>query len=163
LTCSQFIEIGTSSPANYNGWNGSLTTFVYRFVGITADFGGHYGTTTINANGLPSTSVSRYSYMFGPTVALRRHPFAPFARVLFGGVTNKFGTFALSPEESATVPNYTKFAWVIGGGVDASISRRLAFRVGQFDYERVGVPAADGGSYPPVNGFRFSTGIVFNP
>lgn len=47
LTCSGFIETGNSSPATYNGWNASVTTFIHKFVGISGDFGGHYGTTVI--------------------------------------------------------------------------------------------------------------------
>lgn len=161
LTCSGFIETGTSSPANYNGWEASATGFVYKFVGITADFTGHYGTTTINGNGLPSASVSRFSFMAGPVVALRRPGFQPFVHALFGGVFNRFGTF-VTGEDMANVPNYTKFAWAIGGGLDVNIHGHWAVRVGQFDFERIAVPAAVG-SYTPVNGFRFSTGLIFRP
>jgi len=162
LTCSQFIETGYSSAANYNGWNASLTAFLYKTLGITADFAGHYGTTVINGDGGPSATTSRYSFMAGPVAALRARSFTPFAHALFGGVFNKFGSFATGPEESANVPSYTKFAWAIGGGLDQSITRHLAVRWGQFDYERVGAPAAYS-SYPSVSGFRFSAGIVLRP
>jgi hypothetical protein len=54
-----------------------------------------------------------------------------------------------------------QFAWAVGGGIDLVASRRLSVRVGQFDYERVGVPNTLGPSYAPVGGYRFSAGIVF--
>jgi hypothetical protein len=162
LTCSAFIETGTSKPANYNGWEASATGFIYKFLGVTGDFSGHYGTTTIQNSGLPTASVSRFSFMAGPVAALRGRRLAPFAHALFGGVVNRFGAVTTGPDDSVTPPSYTKFSWVVGGGVDANISRHLAVRVGQFDFERVDVPASTG-SYPPVNGFRFSSGIVFRP
>ena len=116
LTCSQFIETGNSSPANYQGWDASLTRYVFRFIGVTADFSGHYGTTAIRVE---SASVSRFSFMFGPTAAIHRHAFALFGHALFGGVFNRFGTFSIpddpQSQETATVPTYTKFGWALGG------------------------------------------------
>ncbi|MGP8093665.1 MAG: outer membrane protein [Candidatus Sulfotelmatobacter sp.] len=141
------------SAANYNGWNASLTVFAYKSLGVTADFGGHYGTT----NSLPSAPVSRYSFMFGPVVAMRRQRVSPFAHALFGGVTNTSLDFS-SPgfPDVLTNPGYTKFAWAIGGGVDAKVARRWAVRIAQFDFERIRLPS-------PVNGFRVSAGVVFKP
>jgi hypothetical protein len=162
LTCSQFIETGHSSPSNFQGWDASLTGYVFRFIGITADFSGHFGTTSVSVE---SASVSRFSFMSGPTAALHRHAFSVFGHALFGAVFNQFGTFSIpnDPEsqDTATVPDYTKFAWSLGGGVDANVFRHLAVRLGQFDYERVRVPAAGPGGYPPVSGFRYSAGVVF--
>jgi hypothetical protein len=41
LPCARFVSDGYASPANYNGWNASFTGFVYKFVGVSADFSGH--------------------------------------------------------------------------------------------------------------------------
>jgi hypothetical protein len=162
LTCSQFIETGQSSPSNFQGWDASITRNVFRFVGLTADFSGHYGTTSIRVD---SASVSRFSFMFGPTATIHRHAFSLFGHALFGATFNRFGIFSIAndPEsqETAMVPNYTRFSWSLGGGVDANVSRHFAVRIGQFDYERVNVPAADAGSYPAVGGFRYSAGVGF--
>jgi opacity protein-like surface antigen len=160
LTCSGFIETGNSTPENYNGWDGAVTTFVYKFLGATADLSGHYGTSTIRQTS--SASTSRLSYMFGPVAALRGHSFGPFVHGLFGQVHNKFGTF-VTGEDTANVPTYTKFAWAVGGGVDINASRRLALRLAQFDYERVNVPNSFNPPYSAVAGFRFAAGIVFRP
>jgi len=140
--------------ANYNGWNASLTVFAYKSLGVTADFGGHYGTTNASAISAP---VSRYSFMFGPVVAMRRQRVSPFVHALFGGVTNASLNFS-SPGFPDVLTNrgYTKFAWAIGGGVDAKLTRRWAVRIAQFDFERISLPS-------PVNGYRVSAGIVFKP
>lgn len=156
LTCSGFMETGYSSAASYNGWNAAFTVFLPKLIGLTADFAGHYGSTIIRQ---ASASTSRYSFMGGPTAAFSIRGYTPFAHALFGGVYNHFGAFSY-PGGSSTVPNYTKFSWMIGGGLDIGIWRRFAIRVGEFDYERVNVPAAYG-SYPAIGGFRFSTGVVF--
>lgn len=80
LPCSM-IEDGYSSPSNFNGWTASLTHSVYKFVGVTADFTGHYGTTTESGDGVASASTSRYSYMFGPAALIPHeeigHPVRP--------------------------------------------------------------------------------------
>ena len=79
---------------------------------------------------------------------------SPFAHGLLGGVTNSSLNFS-SPgfPDVLTNPGYTKFAWVIGGGVDAGIGRRWAVRIAQFDFERISLLTR-------VNGFRFSVGLV---
>jgi hypothetical protein len=146
-SCS-YSSDGPASTASFNGWNASFTGYVYKFLGVTADFNGHKGTSV--QVGAP-TSVTRYSYMFGPVVAARTKTITPFAHVLFGGTSNNYnGPFGAS---------YTVFTWAAGGGLDASVSRRFAIRLGQFDYERVRVPGSS--DVPYVNGFRYSGGVVF--
>jgi hypothetical protein len=157
LPCARFVSDGYSSPANFNGWNASVTDFIYKFVGVTADLGGHYGTTVVTGAETLSGSTSRYSYMFGPVAALRKNDYSIFAHALFGGVSGNFGSFSNTFGGGFTAQGYTEFAWAIGGGFDLNTSRHLAFRPVQFDYERVSVP----GGYPPVGGFRYSAGIVF--
>jgi hypothetical protein len=160
LTCSGFIETGNSNPANYNGWNVSATAFAFKFVGFSADFAGHYGTTLIGS--VSPAPTSRYSFMFGPVAAFRGRTFSPFVHALFGGVFNKFGPFSVG-EDVTNIPSYTEFAWSIGGGLDRNLSRHWAFRAGQLDYESVRVPASYSSGYPAVRGFRFSTGLIFKP
>jgi hypothetical protein len=158
LPCSM-IEDGYSSPSNFNGWTTTLTRYVYKFVGVTADFAGHYGTTTQSGDGSASASASRYSYMFGPVAAFRPKSYgALFAHALFGGVSNNFGSASGGGAFHSNNPNYTAFAWAVGGGVDINATPRLAVRLAQFDYERVNVPT---GAEPAVGGFRYATGIVF--
>jgi hypothetical protein len=156
LPCSM-IEDGFSTPATYNGWTASLTRYVYKFVGVTADFTGHYGTTTESGDGTASAFTSRYSYMFGPAAAFRtKNSGTLFAHALFGGVSNNFGNVPGGAFHSNN-PNYTQFAWAVGGGFDVNATPRLAVRLAQLDYERVNVYS---GAEPAVGGFRYATGIV---
>jgi opacity protein-like surface antigen len=157
LPCASFVSDGHSSPANYNGWNASFTSFVHKFVGFTADFSGHYGTTVITGAETLSGSTSRYSYMFGPVAAFRKQDYSAFVHALFGGVSGNFGKFSNTFGGGFTAQGYTQFAWAIGGGVDVNTTHHMALRLAQFDYERVNVP----GGYPAVSGFRYSGGVVF--
>jgi len=157
LPCSM-IEDGYSSPSNFNGWTASLTRYVFKFVGVTADLAGHYGTTTESGDGTASAFTSRYSYMFGPAASYRtRSRGTLFAHALFGGVSNNFGNVPGGGFHSSN-PNYTVFAWAVGGGFDVNATARLAVRLAQLDYERVNVPM---GAEPAVGGFRYATGVVF--
>ena len=158
LPCSM-IEDGYSTPSNFNGWTASLTRYVYKFVGVTADFTGHYGTTTESGDGTGSAFTSRYSYMFGPAAAFRtKNSGTLFAHALFGGVSNNFGSASGGGAFHSNNPNYTQFAWAVGGGFDVNATPRMAVRLAQLDYERVNVPT---GIEPAVGGFRYATGIVF--
>lgn len=132
-----------SSVTNYNGWNASITGYVNRFVGFTADFGGHYGTTV-------ASSTSRYSFLFGPTFVFRTPKLTPFAHVLIGGLHQNVSQDALF--------NSTRRAIAVGGGLDLNASKRFAVRLGQFDYEWVSIPTPN---LPAATGFRFSAGVVF--
>jgi hypothetical protein len=144
---------GTAEANNYNGWNAAGTVFAYKFLGFTADFAGHYGTTGVSgASASFGPFTSRYSYMFGPVAAVRNKTYAPFAHVLFGRITNNFGSNGVS--------SYANFTWAIGGGIDVAVSQRWAIRMVQFDYERANEPASSG-SNSAANGFRLSTGAVF--
>jgi len=141
------LELGElqSSTTNYNGWNASLTSYFLRFVGVTADFSGHYG--SINGG----ISTPRYSFLFGPSVAVPLLRLKPFAHALFGverqnggGLDNLF--------------SFTKPMIALGGGVDMDVSKRFALRVGQLDYEWQRNPT---GGLPSATGLRFSGGVVF--
>jgi hypothetical protein len=132
-----------SSTTDYNGWNASATGYLYKFVGLTADFSGHYGTSL-------GSSLSRYGFLFGPVFAFHTPKVTPFAHVLFGGLSERAaGNSALT---------YTSYARALGGGLDVNLSKRFAVRVGQFDYEWISSPIP---SVPSATGFRFSAGVVF--
>ena len=156
LPCSM-IEDGFSTPATYNGWTASLTHNIYKLVGVTADFTGHYGTTTESGDGSASAFSSRYSYMFDPAAGFRTKKSGTlFAHALFGAVSNNFGSVPGGSFHSSN-PNYTQFAWAVGRGFDINATPRLAVRLAQLDYERVNVYS---GEESPVGGFRYATGIV---
>ncbi len=154
--CGTNYRCGTNTPGpatNMSGWTTSLTGFVYKSLGISAQFAGNYNGTAA----LSSSSINRYSYQFGPAYVVRWQPVSVFAHVLFGGVTQK--------SSADQTLSYTKFLWSVGGGLDFKISSRMSVRPMQLDYERQSVPIADTGGPTPfapvgVNGLRYSAGIV---
>jgi hypothetical protein len=136
--------------ASMIGWTTSLTGFVYKSFGISAQFAGNYGTAALSSAG-----VNRYSYQFGPAYAVRWQHASVFAHALLGGVTQT------SPDQTLS---YTRFLWSVGGGLDFKTSSRISVRPVQLDYERQSVPVDTGGPTPfapvGVNGLRYSAGIV---
>jgi hypothetical protein len=145
----------TLGPAiNMSGFTTSLTGFVYRSFGITAQFTGN----RTGNGGLSGSSFFRSGYQFGPAYAVRWRRTSTFVHALFGGVTQRG-----SADESLS---YTKFLWSLGGGVDFRVARQLFIRPVQLDYERQSVPVVDDNGPEPVapirvNGLRYSAGIVF--
>src|SRR5215472_8949722 len=137
------VESGDLPPAmNLSGWEVEPTFYFSKDFGITADFAGHYITLATNI------STSRFSYIFGPTLAFPRAKARPFVHLLGGAVHQ--GVF-----------NFTGFNLVAGGGVDYSIARHFAVRVAQLDYDFVRVPKTTSNAVSDfANGFRFAAGIV---
>jgi len=119
--------------ANTNGWEAQATGNLSEYIGVTADFDGHYG------NG-----GHDYNFLFGPTLSYRTDKLTPFAHVLFGG--SHAGARGFSD---------TAFAWALGGGLDWNWKKRLAIRLGQFDYLQTHFGSTT------QNNFRYSAGVVF--
>ena len=149
--CS-YSSDGPASPGNFNGWNVAFTGFVYKFIGLTGDFSGHYGNSVQVGTPVP---VSRYSYLFGPTFAIHTEKVTPFAHALFGGVSNDYHGLGFSSD------SYAAFAWAVGGGLDVNASQHVVIRMGQFDWEAVGTPGKNDSSSSNATGFRYSAGVVF--
>jgi len=145
-------DLSSIDRANTNGWEGSLEGKVLPFVGIVADFSGHYGSqnfvggvcgttctpTSVNAN------VTEQNVLFGPRVSASVGRFRPFAEAMFGFGhvnANAFGTD-------------TSFATALGGGLDYRLIRPVAWRF-QGDYVQTRFFGTT------QNNVRLSTGIVF--
>lgn len=138
-----------SSRANLQGWEASLEGKLVPFLGVVADFSGHYGSESFpeaTPGGPASVNVSAHEeeVLFGPRVSISVGKFRPFAEaeVGVGHVnTNGFGSD-------------TSFATAIGGGLDYRIIRPIAWRLqGDYVYTRF--------FSTTQNDFRLSTGIVF--
>jgi hypothetical protein len=85
--------------------------------------------------------------MFGPVFAWRSPRVTPFAHLLLGGTSESLG---------GSIGNYNVFSWAIGGGLDASVTKHVAVRFADLDYESVHVPGN-----AAANGLRYSGGVVF--
>ena len=69
----QFTTLDPSWHAN--GWNGAASMYLTRWLGVTGDFSGAYGTGATHF----------YTYTGGPVVSMHKHAISPFAHALFGG------------------------------------------------------------------------------
>jgi opacity protein-like surface antigen len=144
-------DLSSIDSANTNGWEASFEGKVIPFLGIVADFDGHYGSQnfpvlcpagfgacTINA------SVTEHNFLFGPRVSMSIGKFRPYVEALFGGahvnVNNGVGSD-------------TSFATALGGGLDYKIIKPIAWRF-QGDYVQTRFFGTT------QNNVRISTGIV---
>jgi hypothetical protein len=125
-----------------HGWSASVNGSVSDWLGIKADFSGHYTT------GSP-VRVKLYSFTFGPQLSYRKNDkVVPFFHALFGGAWASAGFSGIHYSRTA-------FAMNIGGGLDWVAHKSCAVRVVQLDLlvTRFGPDA----SFDP----RISAGIVF--
>jgi hypothetical protein len=105
---------------NLNGWNAEVVFDPACWLGIVGDFGGAYGSPSVEGF---SISSHVYSYVFGPRLNLRNSsPFTPFAEALVGGAHASFSNFDLgSFSQNAFEGNF-------GGGVDIGLGGHWAVR-----------------------------------
>ncbi len=146
----QYEHIGnilnTGIDVNANGWDGALSYFFSKNLGVTGDFSGVYKSED-------GGTAHIYTYSGGPVFALREGKINPFVHALFGG-SNLCGCLS---EGKVSVNGFTM---MMGGGVDYKVNKRISIRLGQFDwvYYR--------GSYAGFtksfsDNVRISTGVVF--
>ena len=163
--------------ATLHGWNASITANLNRWFGLTADFSGHYDSSSSNAvittpgfPGFPvpsplptfTTSVRSdtniHTFMAGPRFSYRKSErVTPFAHLLFG-VTRRHAETEISSSlfgRTSFSDNESGFAGAVGGGLDVSLGGNLALRVIQADYQLTHVFGNNS------NNARISTGIVF--
>ena len=141
---------------NLNGWDASLSGYFNRYLGITSDFSGVYGTPSISIQGFGSAGINThlYTYMFGPTLRIANaSPIQPFARVLIGGAHLE-GTVNIPVVGVSTSSSDDGFAWDFGGGLDYKVLPFLALRPMQIDFVQTHI----GGNNQ--NHFRYAVGAV---
>jgi opacity protein-like surface antigen len=151
------IRIGGIDSFALNGWDASLSGYFGRYLGVTADFAGTYGTPKVVVPQIGQIGVNTdlYTFMFGPELrAANKSPFQPFAHALFGAAHVK-GSVSVSGVGGASISDSnTGFAWAAGGGLDFKVLPLIGLRLGQFDYVQTRI----GGNNQ--NNFRYSAGIV---
>jgi len=132
---------------NLNGWNASVVANVNSWLGIAADFSGHY-----HRESTPAGTVKEniHSFTFGPHFALRKNPrFTPFAFTLIGVAHESVST-------PGTRHSETGFDTDLGGGLDWHASERIAVRLIQAN-----AAIARLGSETKTD-LRLSFGVVFH-
>jgi hypothetical protein len=144
---------------NLNGWEASATYRFLPFLGLAADFSGHYG-PSFNSF---SSNAHQHTYLFGPEVSLPSRV-SPFAHVLFG-VTHQsinaspppnFIPVSPVPYNAIAATSDSGFAAAFGGGIDLRLVPHLWIRPIQLDYL---VTRLHGGTQ---NQPRVSAGVVFH-
>lgn len=124
---------------DFHGFDVSMTVNWNRFVGITADFSGHFATEKPSSLAGPPSPRSRselrgYFLHFGPRLKfLRRGRFQPFGHALFGFSQRSFRVITSGVPPTPVVDD-SGFSMALGGGFDMSVTRGLAIRAFRADY-----------------------------
>jgi len=97
-----------SSDTNFNGWKASVVGNVNSWLGLAADFDGHY-----------TGRESEHGITFGPEFSLRKSKkWTPVGYALFG----------VAFEKSASGETDHGFATELGGGLDYELGHRWTLR-----------------------------------
>jgi hypothetical protein len=125
------------SGSNFGGWNTAVTGNLNSWLGITADFAGHY-----------NSPLSLYTYTVGPRLSIPQDSgLVPFTQATFGGarlgVSGPLGGHA------------NGFGAYLGGGLDWIPNQRIAVRLMEIDALLTRISGSN------TNGTRISFGVVF--
>ena len=121
---------GTLGRVSAHGWEVAVTPRINRWLGVEADFSGHYKTQkVVDILGLSTTSRGRdYSFLFGPKFSYHQErKISPFVYGLIGIDRLSGGGFGID------FGSENSLAAALGGGVDVASYKHLAVRV-QTDY-----------------------------
>ncbi|HEV8486476.1 MAG TPA: outer membrane beta-barrel protein [Blastocatellia bacterium] len=155
-----------------HGWNGSAGVNLNKWLGVVADFSGHYGSSSTSVStaviGLPGLSVEAsadsniHTFLVGPQVSYRKDDrLTPFGHALLGlSRVHERGTATTTvPLLGTTTFNFndtdTGFAMGLGGGLDVKMTRSVALRLIQADYLMTRLNGNN------QNNARISVGFVF--
>lgn len=132
---------------NSNGMNVSLGghvghTGVTDSISIVGDFGAYYGR-------LYDERVMIYTATAGPQFTNRKH------RVLHPFVRALFGVSYIDGDLGGGLKDGAGFAFILGGGFDAKLSKGVGLRIAQLDF--VGMHHES----VTIKNFRFATGLAF--
>ncbi len=181
LAATTTVSSAPSARLGLNGWNGSVAVNMNRWFSFATDFSGYYGgssASTITTETFSpcsgcgtqtntivnvASSPRIHNFLFGPQFTYPAGKIRPFAHFLVGGehvdltrsenVTSSGVVITLPAIPESGHVSETGFAMALGGGVDYSIKRNLAWRL-QADYltSQAGVGQ---------NHVRISTGLVW--
>jgi outer membrane protein OmpA-like peptidoglycan-associated protein len=153
-----------------NGGSGQFVYNLNRWIGGVVDAG---AVTNNNFAGFNADNTQVF-FMAGPRLSLRKSRFKPYVQGVFGGVyytaSAPIRGFALTATPFPVFndeitgrlnASQTKFAMAVGGGLDITIKRWLAFRPGALDYyyTRIGDLRALGDN--SQHNLRYTAGLTF--
>jgi outer membrane protein OmpA-like peptidoglycan-associated protein len=146
------VPLNSRLESNPRGVGASVTYNFNRIFGLTFDTSTHWGSgEALLGNKVDDAGFTNFSV--GPKFTFRSRHFSPFLEVLAGD--NR-----LMPE---VFHHINKLGLLLGGGIDANLSRHVGLRLIRFDYVmssyRYG-PAATT-SETTLRGSRLQTGLNF--
>ena len=148
-------EIGPNSQKffctrrTFNGFDGSVTYNVSRYIGIKGDFTAHFKSQSFVDKFTPgvtqtlSNNEHRYNFLGGVQIKNNRRTarFKPFAHALAGLArysNRQEQTLDLFPQFNFTIEDHeTSFAMKLGGGLDIRAGKKVDIRIFEFDYNPV--------------------------
>ena len=136
-----------NAELNHYGWEAAVSYNANHWLGLKADFSGHYKDLFPATAGTAAVSFDSFTAVFGPELSYRGKSATPFMHALFGVNRLSVGS---GPNNSDSA-----FAGAFGGGIDINLSDRFAFRLVQMDL----LLTRHGGQ--DQKNLRASTGIVF--
>jgi len=150
-----------SSGINANGWDAAYTYKINKAFGIAGDFGGAYGSATVNegvAGILEAVKykINLYTYAFGPVYSFdSKGNLKPFVHFLAGGA-HASGSACPAGSSCTSLGGQSGFVMETGGGLDLIHKKSLSYRIFQFDWVYRHIAGqGEGGNV------RLSTGILF--
>jgi len=151
-TSPSTLDLANVGRPNLNGWEASLEGKLVPWIGIVADFSGHYGSHSfveVPESGPVNVSVSGHEtdVMFGPRLSIPVGKFRPFGEAMFG-------VGHISTGQGISTSD-TSIATALGGGIDYKLIRLVALRV-EGDYVQTRFFSTT------QNNVRLSTGIVLH-
>ena len=149
-------EIGPNSQKffctrrTFNGFDGSVTYNVSRYIGIKGDFTAHFKSQSFVDKFTPpgvtqtlSNNEHLYNFLGGVQIKnnSRTARFKPFAHALAGLArysNRQEQTLDLFPQFNFTIEDHeTSFAMKLGGGLDIRAGKKVDIRIFEFDYNPV--------------------------
>lgn len=143
--------VSSRLESNPKGIGASLTYDFNRWLGLTGDVSGHWGSGESGLNARID-DAEFYNLSVGPKVTFRGSHFAPFLEALVGA-------HRLDPE---VFHGIDKLGFMAGGGLDLNLSRHFALRLLRADYVMSSYRYGPSATTPStdVRGVRLQAGVV---
>lgn len=146
------LPVSSRLESNPRGIGASLTYNFNRWLGLTGDISGHWGSS--------ETGLARriddagfYNLSLGPKVTFRGAHFSPFLEALVGD-------HRLEPEAFHDID---RLGFMFGGGLDVNVTRHFALRLLRADYVMSSYRYGPSTTTPSTDlrGVRLQSGLVF--
>jgi hypothetical protein len=165
-----------SGDHNAAGWTAAVSTNFNKYLGLTTEFSGHWGSpgftdfksVTFPASASGNLNYRTYGFMGGPRFTIREGRVTTYGHALFGFGHIRYNKAQLTrflallePGRQPSSFSSNSFAAAFGGGVDVRLSPAVSLRVIQAEYLLTHFRDLDSFERHNQHNIRVSTGIVF--